>query len=170
MSGDWLSHDEWARVQGLVPIVCVDMLAIRHSTASRDVGLILRSTPHQGSRWCLIGGRVLLGETLVAAARRHWTNALGDSLPFELVSAPHVVEYVKDDQPGRPHDPRKHAVAVTYPVLTDGAGVVQGLEAREFRWFDPVDVDAEVMGFGQESVVARLLAAGSVGEGQRLEG
>ncbi len=152
--------------QGLVPILRVDMLPIRHSAASRDVGLILRSTPHQALRWCLIGGRVRLGETLAAAARRHWTDAVGDSLPFELVSAPHIVEYVKDDQPGRPHEPRKHAVAVPYQVLTDGAGVAHGVEARELRWFDPADVNAQAMGFGQEIVIGRLLAAGSVGGGQ----
>lgn len=159
MSGGVLNDAQWASVQDLVPIVCVDMLPVRERPSGMQVGLILRATPHQGRRWCLIGGRVRLDETLIEAAHRHWTDAVGDSLPFRLLEAPIVVEYAKDALSGRPHDPRKNAIAVTYRAQADGLATARGAEALDFRWFQAAELDEQVMGFGQEVVVNRLLSA-----------
>lgn len=157
----WLDEAAWADVQRNLPILCVDALPLRLSQRKGhlEVGLILRNTPHQGRRWCLIGGRVLRGELLIEAVRREWVDALGDSLVFGkmLLETPQIFEYRPDGLPGRPHDPRKHAVSATYAVWTDGAGHAQGKEAIEFKWFETVEIDAVLMGFGQETVVKDLI-------------
>jgi hypothetical protein len=86
-------------------------------------------------------------------------SAFGDSASMGRVlgGEPVVVEYRPDTTPGRPHDPRKHAVAITYPVETRGEPVVRGDEALDFRWCELNDIDANLVGFGQETVIARLL-------------
>ena len=162
MMTQWLSESDWVEAQRNLPILCVDVLPLRlqRKYSKIEVGLILRETPHQGRRWCLIGGRVLRGEILVNAIQREWVDALGDSLPFGevLPNFPQIIEYRPDALPGRPHDPRKHAVSVTYAVWTHGEGHHQGQEAIDFKWFEFSVLDGDLMGFGQELVVQKLMA------------
>lgn len=157
----WLPAEEWDRVQQILPILCVDIMPVRHRMDVRgfDVGLILRETPHQGQRWCFIGGRVRYSEPLRTALAREWESALGtDFLRHDLLStSPEIVEYRPDSIPGRPHDPRKHAVAATYVVLADGEPTAAGSEALSFRWFHSEDLSSDLVGFGQETLVAGLL-------------
>lgn len=158
----WFSDPEWLRIQENLPIFCVDLVAVRESRTGRhpvEVGLILRETPHQGKRWCLIGGRLRHGETVESGLRREWESALEPTLPWGRLLLPHplLVEYAQDARPGRPHDPRRQAVCATQAVLTDGVAAARGDEALDFRWFAPADLDDQVVGFGQEFVVAGLL-------------
>ncbi|MEO7002122.1 MAG: DUF4916 domain-containing protein, partial [Ktedonobacterales bacterium] len=71
---NWLELTEWERIQKCVPIICVDILPVRFARQRQQrplaLGLIRRDTPHQGQRWCLIGGRVLYGESLGDAIER----------------------------------------------------------------------------------------------------
>ena len=158
----WLSESEWQEAERNLPILCVDVMPLRldkdHSKI--QIGLILRETPHQGRRWCLIGGRVLRGEILFKAIQRQWIDALGESLPFGEVinNFPQIVEYRPDALPGRPHDPRKHAVSATYEFWTDGEGHPQGEEAIDFKWFEFATLNGDFVGFGQEIVIQRLIA------------
>lgn len=158
----WLSDEEWFAAEKKLPIVCVDALPVKLTPGESgvQVGLILRETPHQGQRWCLLGGRVLHAEPLYEALHRQWHSALGESLVLSevLLASPKVVEYRPDALPGRPHDPRKHAVSITYTVWTEGVGLATGTEAVEFRWFRPDEISEKVMGFGQENVVRDILS------------
>jgi hypothetical protein len=73
-----LSQEVWDRIQNTVPIACVDVLATRKtSNAALEVGLIFRNTPHQGQRWCLIGGRLLRKDSFQTAVLRELSSALG---------------------------------------------------------------------------------------------
>jgi len=60
VAGDWHEPEQWRRVQKILPIACVDVLLLHPTpqTARRveALGLILRDTPHQGRRWCLVRG------------------------------------------------------------------------------------------------------------------
>lgn len=155
-----LNEDDWRWVQGAIPILCVDAIPIRFVDGGPlQIGLVLRETPHQGTRWCFLGGRVRRGETLDEALQREWSAALGDACePGQRLGAnPWVVEYRPDSKQGRPHDPRKHAIGLTYAVQAAGVPRARGVEAIEFRWFDPGDLNGEMMGFGQETVVPRVL-------------
>lgn len=165
MSEAWLEEAEWARIQQAVPIVCVDVLSLRFSDhgLSRHieaVGLILRDTPHQGQRWCLIGGRVLRGESLGEAVGRQMHSALGHDIHFSIEDAPqplYVAQYFPARRADLPVDPRKHAVAMTYALGIAGTPVAQN-EALEFAWFDPSHLPPRRMfGFEQDRVMASCM-------------
>ncbi len=165
MSEAWLEETEWARIQRAVPIICVDVLTVRYDTRKARrrvaaVGLILRETPHQGQRWCLIGGRVLRGETLSEAVSRQMHSALGPDIHFSIDDAPqplYVAQYFPQRRPDLPVDPRKHAVAMTYALDMSGTPVAQN-EALEFAWFDPAHLPPRrAFGFEQDGVVAACL-------------
>jgi ADP-ribose pyrophosphatase YjhB (NUDIX family) len=83
-----LDPEMWRQVQQLVPITCVDVLPVQLSNGDRGtiqrVGLILRETPHQGERWCLVGGRLLRKESFHEAVTREIRDALGRQAQFTL--------------------------------------------------------------------------------------
>ena len=156
----WLPPSRWKLVQASVPIVCVDVLPIRTSRLAphtvEAIGLILRDTPRQGQRWCLIGGRLLYGEPLQDAIVRQVGETLGrrvrvhrrrDQQPLYIAQyAPHSI---------RPFalDPRQHAVGLTYVSEMTGSPAPQG-EAVAYEWFDVRKLPPpEEFGFDQDRVV-----------------
>src|SRR5579884_2882994 len=115
----WLSDAEYERVRQTVPIVCVDIVSVRRGDDGRirEVGLILRDTPHQGRRWCLVGGRVRKDETLSEAAARHLRETLGPDVRFTLdrdVQPVYVSQYFPTRRPVGVIDPRQHSVAMNF--------------------------------------------------------
>lgn len=151
----WLSDEEWEWARARMPVICVDLVPL---TASH-VGLILRNTP-AGDAWCLVGGRIRRGEAIGEAAMRHLHETLGSRADIEPVSwaSPDVVaQYFTEERPGHPVDPRQHSIALTYRVALHGDVVASG-EAMSFAWF-PWDALPSPIGFGQENVLASLLAA-----------
>lgn len=155
----WLSEKEWAWAQESLPIVCVDAMPVSFHESELRIGLILRETPQQGQRWCLVGGRLRMDESLSNALNREWQSAFGEQLSPTAVSKPYIVEYQRSYSPGHPWDPRKHAVSATYSVLTRKTLTPHGTEALDFRWFAIDELDDRVVGFGQESVVAALVGS-----------
>ncbi|HTU15308.1 MAG TPA: NUDIX hydrolase [Solirubrobacterales bacterium] len=171
-----LDPELWETIQASVPIFCVDVLPIRPAvgTEARDggieLGLILRNTPDQGSRWCTIGGRLELDESIEAAVSRELAAAVGDGLePIAGLADPEplIVEYGRRPAPGAAYDLRKHAVSLTHPRWLDGEPSVRGEEAEAFRWWRLPDLDGSVMGFGQESLLPRIAEAVGAASGVR---
>lgn len=161
-----LTDGEYARVQQTMPIACVDAFAIRPSSSGGvQVGLILRETFTDGLKWALVGGRLRRGETVQQALHREWRSAFGTGLgDARVAAAPTVVEFHPGTGIGGPYDPRQHALSLTYPVRVDHDLTATGVEALEFAWFDPADLTRDVMGFGIETVMPRLIAwAASMG-------
>jgi ADP-ribose pyrophosphatase YjhB (NUDIX family) len=155
-TGRWIPKADYDLIQARVPILCVDLLPI--STARNAVGLIRRETADGGEGWCLIGGAVGRDEPLLEAVARHVRSTLGDRFEFRLVSADPlaVVEYFTDPSLGELHDPRKHAVALSYVAVCKGEPTPAG-EALEFRWFPRDELIDVPFGFGQGATVDRLL-------------
>lgn len=161
-AGGGLSDRLWTTIQASVPIFCVDVAPVRVATSGHvEIGLILRATPLQGARWCVIGGRLLLDETITDAVQRQLSSAIGSSLVMAGPSPlpPLLVEYGRSPRPDGPQDPRQHSVSATVPVQMSGEGVAQGEEARAFQWWPVKDLNGDVMGFGQEHLVPRILTA-----------
>lgn len=157
----WLPEDEWRKVQRCLPIVCVDVLACRRENgALQEVGLIRRNTPHQGVRWCLVGGRMRYGELIAEAIGREIREALGDGVGHRwngLDEPLKLVQYMPMLGKGEYHDPRQHAISLVYAVELLGTPVPQG-EALDFQWFKTGEVPREKdMGFGKGAVVADLI-------------
>lgn len=153
----WLSKEEWVWTQGALPILCVDAIPIAYENSQLEIGLILRETPDQGPRWCFVGGRVRIDEFLSDALDREWRSAFGNRSPLTRVSSPYIVEYTRSYRPDGAYDLRKHAVSITYGVLAAETLIAQGPEALDFRWFHVNELNDQVMGFGQESVVAAFM-------------
>lgn len=164
MNRNWLSAREWQRVQRKIPITCVDLLPVRLlrkiSRRAVEIGLILRDTPHQGRRWCLIGGRVLYGETLDRAIQRQVRETLGARLrvSYQQQATPlFVAQYSPSGRRPFLLDPRQHAIGLIYSVKLHGPIDPQG-EAFEFRWFDSERLPSpKDFGFGQSPVVGACL-------------
>lgn len=170
-----LDPELWATIQSSVPIFCVDVLPIRPaasfpSDGGIELGLILRETPDQGSRWVTIGGRLQLDETIEAAIRRELDEAVGQGLsPIDGMTDPEplVVEYSRSRRAEGTFDLRKHAVSLTYPRWLDGEPSARGGEAEDFRWWPIDELDGTVLGFGQETLLPRVRAV-TVPAGSRL--
>jgi ADP-ribose pyrophosphatase YjhB (NUDIX family) len=159
-SAAWLSGARWKLVQESVPIVCVDIMPIRTSRCVpcrvEAIGLILRDTPHQRQRWCLIGGRVLRGESLRDAIHRQIVETLGTEVRI-LLKRDQQPLYISQYAPHgtKPFflDPRQHAVGLTYAFKITGSPIAQG-EAVAYRWFDIGKLPPpERFGFGQDRLV-----------------
>lgn len=170
MTGQWIEESEWERIQRTIPIVCVDVLALgARGNRFTSAGLILRHTPHQGDRWCLIGGRMRIGETIVEAVERHVYGALGPHVRFCLSPSQqpcYVAQYMPFARDDLPVDPRKHAIGLTFVLEVSGTPQPRD-EALDFQWF-PISrlPDTEAFGFQQNQVVQScLMTLASIGEG-----
>jgi ADP-ribose pyrophosphatase YjhB (NUDIX family) len=156
---NWLPEKDWALIQSSLPILCVDLLPYRRISTECEIGLILRATPHQGERWCLIGGRVRHGEPLTEALDRECNAAIGTYTDRRSLSGPKIVEYLPSNPEHLPHDPRKHAVSATYAAELEGKPVATGREALKFAWFRQDDLPRVSIGFGQGDVLNCLISS-----------
>ena len=161
----WLPDADWRNIQSQVPIPCVDMVPVKRTVEGPSFGLIRRDTPHEGVRWCLVGGRVFLNQSLGTACAYHLVTTLGDSIriDYPLSAEPLLTsEYFSVRRDGELHDPRQHAIALVFVVSVEGPITACG-EAHEFRWFreDWLPASSD-FGFGQDcvlrSVIERLKA------------
>lgn len=162
LNDGWIPAIEYGHILERVPTLCVDLLPL--SVGADSIGLIRRETYGGGQGWCMVGGAVKRNEPLVAAIERHVKCTLGDDIGFELPSPQPlwVAEYFTRPEIGDLHDPRKHAVALTYAATfhSDAQAQPRG-EALEFRWFGLDELGSINFGFGQGSVVERVLAIDS---------
>jgi ADP-ribose pyrophosphatase YjhB (NUDIX family) len=156
-SDTWIPCDEYQQIQQRVPILCVDLLLLGPSADA--VGLIRRATYAGNEGWCLIGGAVGRNEALLSALARHVEDTLGPAVSYDLASLDPlaIAEYFTEPLAGQLHDPRKHAVALSYVGTLTGEPHVGG-EATAFRWFGRSELETVDFGFDQGRVVSRLLS------------
>lgn len=161
-----VSDELWHTIQQSVPIACVDIVPYRVlQNGTTQLGLILRETPQQGQRWCIVGGRLLIDEPVSDAVHRELAEAFvgGLALVRPELPTPLIVEFFRDHRPGFPIDTRQHALSLTHVLhVSDSAPQVQGLEALDFRWFSFAELEtgpaSQLMGFGQEVLLGRFQA------------
>lgn len=163
----FLPAEEYARIRASVPLACVDALPFRRPPAGgAEVLLIRRTQRSERTGWALVGGRILIDESIAEAARRHLRETLGGGVEIAERSwrvPDEVAEYRRgipheDDADGT-YDPAQHSVALNYLVELGGEPELGG-EALESRWFplDGLPERGEVV-FGQHSLIARLAAS-----------
>jgi ADP-ribose pyrophosphatase YjhB (NUDIX family) len=157
-AGDrWIPEDEYQLIISRVPIVCVDVL-LRPMRDPATFGLIRRSTYDNVVGWCLVGGALLRNEPLLDGVERHVRATLGPQMvvdrgSIQLIT---VAEYFTEPRAGSLHDPRKHAVALTYSALCAGEAKPAG-EAEDFAWFSADALPDITFGFGQGKVVREVV-------------
>lgn len=155
----WVPEADYQFICSKVPILCVDLLPVLADTGR--FGLIERYTYSGGHGLNLVGGGVLLDESLTEALSRHVHATLGEGIELLLDSLAlvGVYQYFKVARPGHLHDPRKNAVSITYTGVLRGEPVPSG-EAYAFHTFDlDQPPTLQEFGFGQGAVVRDGLAA-----------
>lgn len=137
----FLPADLYAQIERSIPIACVDFVPVRTTPdAKKQLGLIRRHSPH-GEVWCHLGGRILRGETIREALRRHALDTLGVDLALPADPQPAYVYqwFPAEIRPsdGMPHgdDPRKHAIGLSFVVELAGDSEPRPQnEALDFAW------------------------------------
>jgi len=160
----WLSDRELSQVRSELPILYVNIVPVRtHSTGEiTEVGLLLRADGGMMSR-ALIAGRVLYHESVREAIIRNIEKDLGlAALPrVPLSPTPFTIaEYFPTAGFGTFHDPRQHAVALSYVVAVDG-DCEPSQNALDIVWLSPEEAASEEVGAemtgGQDALLRHAL-------------
>ena len=163
-NANWLSAEDWKWVQDHMPIPCADVVPVRLDSTGQleKIGLIFRDTPHQGRRWCMVGGRMWRNESLADASVRQLHETLGPQVRFDIDpdrQPDFVVQYFTTERVIGFVDPRQHAITLAIMVPITGIIIPTG-EAADFRWFDPDQLPPpSEWGFGQDRAVGKCLEA-----------
>jgi ADP-ribose pyrophosphatase YjhB (NUDIX family) len=159
---NWLDATDWKRVQDTVPIACCDVVPVRQGENGivEKIGLIYRNTPHQGMRWCMVGGRMWRNESMAEAITRQLRETLGPAVRFEIDpdrQPDFVVQYFTSRRSVGFLDPRQHAITLAFVVPIEGDITAMG-EAKSFQWFDRDVLPAsDQFGFEQDQVIEACL-------------
>ena len=130
----------YERIERSIPLACVDFVPVRTIEGKTEVGLILRDSPF-GRVWCHLGGRILRGESVAGALRRHAADTLGPDVALTLPDDPQPdyvyqwfpPEIAPADAPVHGDDPRKHAIGLSFAVSMSGEPSPRS-EAHEFAY------------------------------------
>ena len=141
---NWLGEDEIAFVRDRVPIVYVEAVPVRldHLGHVEKVGMLLRAMPDGHVSRAVVGGRVLIGESIRDALWRHLTKDLGPECEPQLPASATpftVLEYFPEPVRHGYTDARQHAVALAYIVPCNG-DAQPSAEMLEFSWLDVREV------------------------------
>lgn len=137
----WLSREELDNVRGRVPILYVAAVPVRVADNGEvvAVGLLLRASETGHMERELIAGRVNYHERVRDALVRHLEKDLG---PMALPSVPAspvpftVAEFFPTPGVTPFHDPRQHAVALSFVVPVRGDCAPQQ-DALDLAWLTP---------------------------------
>lgn len=153
-----LPSDDWRGIKASVPIACTDIVITREAFGSvTEVALIQRRYRDGSLRWCHLGGRVGIDETLREAAMRHVNSTcsipgensdlLGSTFPRSPVAPFEFFRKEGLGPSGSGLDPDKHAISWCYrfewPWETDPQPV-SGSEALSVKWFGASQLPAEL--------------------------
>ncbi|MFF2487724.1 DUF4916 domain-containing protein [Microbacterium sp. NPDC058062] len=152
----------YERIEQSIPIACVDFVSFQSAPELR-VGLIKRESPF-GVVWCHLGGRILRGETVAQALRRHAADTLAVGLVLPADPQPDYVyqwfpaEIAPADGTAHGDDPRKHAIGLSFVVEMTGHPQPDN-EASDFAWHAVDSLPADIWP-GTEHLIHQLLGRG----------
>jgi ADP-ribose pyrophosphatase YjhB (NUDIX family) len=152
----FLSKRVFELIQKSVPIPCADLVILKIKNKKIEVLLIKRKIYPEIGKWCVVGGRVLKGETLAQTINRQAKNELGILVsiipPWDANHPLRVFDNID-------FDPQKHPILLSYPVIIkSGKPAPSGPEFSESKWF-PADKLPEIMGFRHREEVKVVLKA-----------
>ncbi|KYH44559.1 NUDIX hydrolase family protein [Branchiibius sp. NY16-3462-2] len=145
----WLSELALQETRARVPMLYVEAIPVRLDDTGRieHVGLLLRGSATGEMSRSFVSGRVFYGESVREALMRNLEKDLGPAafprLPVSTVPFS-VAEYLPVPGVSPLHDPRQHAVALTYVVPVVGECDPRQ-DALELTWLTPQEaVDASI--------------------------
>lgn len=148
-----MTDDEYKFVTGITPVPCVDLVILRGDKTHREVLLLVRRTGYEKGKWCIIGGRVWIGETIDKAIDRQ-AGYLGIQVAILSPYAPGFPVWIN----GNPaQDKTKHSMTSVYPVTIVGGTLREkGEEFSGIRWF-PVNALPENIAFDHRQEITETL-------------
>lgn len=128
----WMSDKEYLLVTELTPLTTVNLVILRGRKDKQEVLLLIRKTGYAKGSWCIIGGRVLIGETLEKAIHRHVSD-LGIRVkiipPFNSNFPTFIDDRINQDK-------TKHPISLIYPAkIISGKVREEGEEYKGYKWF-----------------------------------
>ncbi|UPK74770.1 NUDIX hydrolase family protein [Nocardioidaceae bacterium SCSIO 66511] len=166
-AGGWLTEGELAETRSRVPILYVEAVPVRVDAdgAVSEVGTLLRASMSGEMTRTLVSGRVLHGETIRDALRRHLEKDIGPAalpqIPASTVPFG-VAEYFPWPGESVYSDERQHAVALAYVVPVSG-DCTPAQDALALDWMRPRDIAREEvlseMEGGRGALVRQALAS-----------
>lgn len=162
----WLSHEDLENVRGRVPILYVAAVPVRvgDNGSVTGVGLLLRASESGMMEREVVAGRVKYHERVRDALVRHLEKDLG---PVALPSVPPspvpftIAEFFPTPGITPYHDPRQHAVALSFIVPVRGDCAPQQ-DALDLAWLTPEEASETAlqaeMGGGHGALLRQALA------------
>jgi hypothetical protein len=163
---NWLSGDDFDSIRRRMPIVYINLVPIRVDETGNvtQVGLLLTASAEGEIRRSLVAGRVKYRETIREAISRNLDKDLGP-VAFARIPATlqpfGVFEYFPEQDEGKLHDSRQHAIALGYTIVVSGE-CQPSQAALDFVWMDTRDLSDSFleneMANGQHHVVKSALS------------
>ena len=143
-------------IQRNMPIVTVDLLIVRNESNldTTEILLIKRNIYPEIGKWCLVGGRILKGES--------FRDAINRQVDREFGTTAKILKPWSYDTPiainNNPHaDVQKHYVSMLFPLLLTGTiHCSSGPEWSEAKWF-PIKKLPSPLGFNQKKEIGSAL-------------
>ncbi len=128
----WMNDEEYLFVTQKTPIPTVNLAILRKYKKSWEILLLIRKTGYAKGQWCIIGGRIWIGETLKQAIDRQ-AEDLKVKVKIMPPFNPNFPSYI-DDQKNQ--DETKSPLSFVYPVeIVSGEVREEGEEYKGFKWF-----------------------------------
>lgn len=148
----WMSNAEYDLVTKKTSIPTVNLVILKKNKNGWEILLLVRKTGYAKGGWCMIGGRVWLGETLKHAIQRH-TKDLAVKVRILPPFNPNFPSYI-DDRNNQ--DKTKHPISLIYPAeIISGKVREEGEEYKGFKWF-PVNKLPKIA-YGQKLQIQKTL-------------
>lgn len=141
----WMSDKEYLLVTKRTPIPTVNLVILRKNKNIWETLLLIRKTGYAKGQWCIIGGRVWIGELLKQAIERQ-AEDLRIKVKIILPFNSNFPSFI-DDQKNQ--DETKSPLSFVYPVeIVSGEVREEGEEYKGYKWFSINNIPK--IGYGQK--------------------
>ncbi len=147
-----MSNKEYVLVTEKTPIPTVNLVFLRRKQQRWETLLLIRKTGYAKGSWCIIGGRVMMRETLKKAIDRH----AKDLAVKVKILAPFNSNFPSFIDDRNNQDKTKHPISLIYPVkIISGVVRDEGDEYKGFKWF-PINQLPKIA-YGQKKQIQKTI-------------
>lgn len=131
-NGFFMSDKEYLLVTKMTPIPTVNLVILRKGKRGWEVLLLIRKTGYAKGCWCMIGGRIRIGESLKKAIKRQ-SDDLKIRVKIIPPFNPNFPSFIDDR---KKQDETKSPLSFVYPVeIISGSVREEGEEYEGYKWF-----------------------------------
>lgn len=148
----WLNEQEYYLITKKTPIPTVNLVILKQNKNRWEILLLVRKTGYAKGRWCMIGGRVRIDESLKQAINRQASDL---KVKVKIIS-PFNLNFPAFIDDRNTQDKTKHPISLVYPaVITSGKVREEGEEYKGYKWF-PINKLPKIA-YGQKLQIKKLL-------------